>query len=271
VGLGDFQIEQLEQRELLSLSPAMAASPRKVVDRAGSTFATARNAGVLQLSKTFRDFVGAGDSTDFYKFKMTTQTLVDLNLTGASNKVKLALIKDKNSNGRPDRGETLAQQAGKSTTRAISKTLSPATYFIRVLQSTATNNYTLKFTAHPSDAGNTLASALDVKSPNGSIFFTETLGGDDPADFYRITFTQTTHLILSMGNLTANADISLIQDNNGNGEVDEATEVLASSNLPGASNEQITWHSAPGVYFIRVIPAGADSLTYTLQFTTFPM
>jgi len=242
-----------------------------VLDRAGSTFGAARNAGILRTSKTFRDFVGAGDATDFYKFKMASQTVVDLNLSGASNKVKLALIKDKNSNGRLDRGETLGQQGGKSTTRAISKTLSPATYFVRVLQTTAANNYTLKLTAHPSDAGDTLASALAVNNSNGSVFFTETLGGSDPVDFYRISFTQLTHLILSMGNLSGNADISLIQDKNDNGEVDEASEVLDSSTLPNTANEQITWHSSPGTYFIRVSPAGADSLTYTLQFTTLPM
>jgi len=269
VGLCDFQLEPLEQREFLSVSTASA--PRRVLDRAGSTFATARNAGILKTSKTFRDFVGAGDGTDFYKFKMATQTQVDLDLSGTSNKVKLALIQDKNNNGRLDRGEVLQQQGGTSTTRHISKTLAPATYFVRVQQTTAKNNYTLKLTAAPSDAGNTLGSALLVKNPSGNVFFTETVGGDDPVDFYQITFTQLTHLIVSMGNLTANADISLIQDKNGNGQVDDATEVLDSSSLGGTSNEQITWHSAPGTYFIRVSPAGAASLSYTIQFTTAPM
>jgi len=269
VGLTHFQLEPLEGRELLSVSTASA--PRRVLDRAGSTFQTARNAGILKTSKTFRDFVGVGDGTDFYKFKLAAQTRVDLDLTGTSNKVKLALIQDKNNNGRLDRGETLQQLGGASTTRHISKTLSPGTYFARVQQSTAKNNYTLKLTAAPSDAGNSLDSALLVTNPSGNVFFTETVGGADPADFYKITFTPLTHLIVSMGNLTANADIALIQDKNGNGQLDEATEVLDSSTLPGTSNEQITWHSSPGTYFIRVMPAGGESLTYSIQFSTSPM
>jgi len=273
VGLGDFQLEELEQRQLLSISPAVSAAsaPRRVADRAGSTFQKARSAGILTASKQFRDSVGASDTIDFYKFKMPTQTVVDLNLTGTSNKVKLALIRDKNGNGRLDAGETLAQKGGKTTSRSISKTLAPATYFVRVLQTAASNNYTLKLTAHPSDAGDTLAGALKVNSPNGSVFFTETVGGADPVDFYRITFTQSTHMILAMGNLSANADLTLIQDKNGNGQVDEASEILGSSANPNTENEQITWHSAPGTYFIRVTPESAVPVTYTLQFVTFPM
>lgn len=273
VGFPAFQLEPLEQRELLSVSSAVSAASttRTARDRAGSTFAKARNAGILTGSKTFRDFVGAKDTVDFYKFKMTTQAVVDLNLTGASNKVKLALIQDKNGNGKLDRGETLAQKGGKSTSRFISKTLAPATYFVRVLQTSASNNYTLKLTAHRSDAGNTLADALKVNSPSGNLFFTETVGGEgDPVDFYRISFTQSTHLILAMGNLSANADLTLIQDGNGNGEVD-AGEILDSSNNADTQNEGITWHSAPGTYFIRVTPAAAAPATYTLQFVTFPM
>jgi hypothetical protein len=140
-----------------------------------------------------------------------------------------------------------------------------------VQQTTAGNNYTLKLTADPSDAGNTLASALKVNSPNGTLFFTETVGGSDPVDFYRITFTQSTHMILAMGKLSDNADLTLIQDKNENGQVDEASEILASSTLPNQENESITWHSLPGTYFIRVSPAGAVPVTYTLQFVTFPM
>jgi len=273
VGVFDFQLELLEQREFLSAATAnsAASAPRRVADRAGSTFQTARSAGLLKTSRQFREFVGAGDAIDFYKFKMATSTVVHLDLTGTSNKVKLALIQDKNGNGRLDRGEILQQQAGKSTTRAISKTLSPATYFVRILQTTAGNNYTLKLTAEPSDAGNTLQSALKVNSPNGNVFFTETVGGiSDPVDFYRITFTQSTHMILAMGELSANADLALIQDTNGNGQVDSA-EILATSERPNIENESITKHSPPGTYFIRVSTPGAVAVSYSLQFVTFPM
>jgi len=270
VGAGEFQFESLEQREFLSAAPAIAAAPRRVADRAGATLGTARNAGTLKTSKQFSDFVGAGDGTDFYKFKMAGRAAVHIDLSGSGNKVKIALIQDKNKNGKLDRGEILQQQGGSSTTRAITKILSPAVYFARVQQTKGSETYTLKFIAEPIDAGNTMASAVKVNNPNGSLFFNENVGGDtDPADFYSITFTQTTHLILAMGNLSGNADLELIEDSNGDGEV-EAGEILASSKNPDTQNEGITWHSAPGTYFVRV-SGGTSGVAYSLQFVTFPM
>src|SRR5882762_4338 len=63
VGAGEFQLESLEQSEFLSAAPAVsiASAPRRVADRAGATFSTARNAGTLKTSKQISDFVGAGD------------------------------------------------------------------------------------------------------------------------------------------------------------------------------------------------------------------
>ncbi len=272
MGAGEFQLESLEQREFLSAAPAVSrAAPRRAADHAGATFATARNAGTLKTSKQFSDFVGAGDGTDFYKFKMSGRATVHIDLSGNGNKVKIALIQDKNKNGKLDRAEILGQQGGSSTTRAITKILSPAIYFVRVQQTKGSETYTLKLTAEPIDAGNTMGSAVKVNSPNGSVFFNESVGGDaDPADFYSITFTQTTHLILAMGNLSGNADLELIQDANGNGEVD-ASEILASSKNADTQNEGITWHSAAGTYFVRVITPGAAGVSYSLQFVTFPM
>jgi hypothetical protein len=272
VGLGDFQLESLERREFLSVAPAItaASATRRVADRAGSTFATARNAGVLKTSKRFSDFVGTGDGTDFYKFKMARRATVNIDLSGSSNKVRIALIQDKNGNGKLDRGETLGQQGGASTSRAISKVLSPATYFVRVQLAKGSDNYTLKFTASPLDAGDTMGSAVKVIDPNGTLFFNESVGGSDPADFYLITFSQTTHLILAMGELSGNADLELIQDTNGNGIAD-ASEILATSTNPDTQNEGMTWHSAAGTYFVRVNAPGTGAVSYSLQFVTFPM
>jgi hypothetical protein len=58
-----------KNRENLAAPAVSKAAPRRIADHAGATFAKARNAGTLKTSKQFSDFVGAGDSTDFYKFK----------------------------------------------------------------------------------------------------------------------------------------------------------------------------------------------------------
>src|SRR5215210_7221423 len=74
VANAEFQLETLEQREFLSASAhhSTEAAVRVPADRAGSTFAKARNAGILG-AKTFRDYVGVGDTVDIYKFKTVTR------------------------------------------------------------------------------------------------------------------------------------------------------------------------------------------------------
>jgi hypothetical protein len=79
---------------------------------------------------------------------MSGRATVHIDLSGSGNKVKIALIQDKNKNGKLDRGEILAQQGGSSTTRAITKILSPATYFVRVSTPGAVS-YSLQFVTFP--------------------------------------------------------------------------------------------------------------------------
>src|SRR5882672_5310 len=81
VGNPNFELEALEERQFLS------------ADHAGNTLAKARNIGTLS-SASFRDYVGIGDSTDYYKFKITALRNVNINLSGQSSKVRLAIIRD---------------------------------------------------------------------------------------------------------------------------------------------------------------------------------
>src|SRR5258706_2130047 len=143
-------MESLEAREFLS------------ADHAGNTLKQAHNVATLSSSAQFRDFVGVGDAVDFYKFKISGLKNVNLNVTGTSSKVRLALIRDFNGNGKIESSDVIASAGGRGTSRSISVRLGTGTYFARVMQSAARNNYTLGLNASAIDPGNTLRSAFNV-------------------------------------------------------------------------------------------------------------
>src|SRR5258705_11541425 len=86
VGNPSFQLESLEERQFLS------------ADHAGNTLARARNIGTLSSTAHFSDYVGIGDTTDYYKFKITGLKEVNISLNGSSSRVRLPLIPDFNHN-----------------------------------------------------------------------------------------------------------------------------------------------------------------------------
>jgi len=71
-----------------------------------------------------------------------------------------------------------------------------------------------------------------------------------------------------ISNLTGNADIQLIRDDNGNDQVDDG-EVIAFSSATGTASDSITQTiDQPGVYYIRVFRPGngtTGSAFYTLN------
>lgn len=94
-------------------------------------------------------FVGAGDSDDFYRFTLGSNSNVNLTLSGLSQGgVYLDLIRDINGNGIYDSNERLySDTAYTSYNGVINTALGTGTYFVRV-RSPYTNintNYTLSF------------------------------------------------------------------------------------------------------------------------------
>ena len=82
-------------------------------------------------------------------------------------------------------------------------------------------------------------------------------------NYYRFAVDTTASLNLSLDGLTADADLQLIRDANGNGIVDPG-EVLAGSYNPNNQSESITGSLAAGTYFIRVYQY-SGSTSYTLN------
>ena len=74
----------------------------------GNSLSTARNvAGVENGSINLTDFVGLGDSSDFYRFDIKTKSNFNLRLDGLRADADVKLIQDRNRNGVVDSGEVI--------------------------------------------------------------------------------------------------------------------------------------------------------------------
>ncbi|NEZ65410.1 peptidase S8 [Leptolyngbyaceae cyanobacterium CCMR0082] len=99
-------------------------------------------------------------------------------------------------------------------------------------------------------AGNTLTTAhnLGVLSSNQTV--QDFVGAADANDYYRFSLTQRSRLRLALTDLTANADIELLNRDG---------KVLEASYGEGLASEEMTQAVDAGDYYIRVSSAGGDS------------
>lgn len=130
----------------------------------------------------------------------------------------------------------------------------------------------------PTDSGNTLSTArnLDLSSLNGTVTLREFVGdrrffgwtlSSDEADVYRLNNLTSGNLNLTLTGMTADADIQVIRDVNGNGIVDDG-EVIASSTLGGSEDEAINLMGLEaGDYFVEVYRYSGDT-NYNLNIST---
>jgi uncharacterized protein (DUF2141 family) len=124
-------------------------------DYAGNTQPTARDAGTLSGSKTYKDYAtqnyGAGsDQHDYYKFKLSSSKTFSAKMVGelSGEDLDMQLYKDSNNNGKLDANEILSVSAKKnSPNESLSKSLGAGTYFLRVYGVNGDTNYSLTLKA----------------------------------------------------------------------------------------------------------------------------
>ncbi|MDY6806911.1 MAG: PPC domain-containing protein, partial [Cyanobacteriota bacterium] len=85
------------------------------------------------------------------------------------------------------------------------------------------------------------------------------VGNEDPVDIYSFLLDTPSNLQVVLGGLTADADLELIEDFNGNNVID-SLEIFATSKQLGTQDEQInTDLLPPGNYFVRVSQFEGDT------------
>jgi len=116
------------------------------------------------------------------------------------------------------------------------------------------------------NAGNTLATARAIAGGATQIF-NDFVGDADTDDFYQLNVGSDRYFSLTLSGLSANANVQLIQDSNGNGIID-AKETLALSQLSGSASESFNLPILAGSYYVRVYQGGTGNNTnYNLSFT----
>jgi hypothetical protein len=244
-------------------SLAVLASPSEP----GNSLSTASELGILTGQLTVADSVTSTDTGDFYRFYLNTTSDLRLNLRGLTSDADLYLIQDANQNGQIDTGEILGSSFAGSTTQEIISlnNMAAGTYFVGVQRYAGRTNYTLELTAD--GAGETFSTARTIGLLNGSRYFRDFVGDLDSNDYYRFQTNTVSNLNITLSNLTADADLYLIQDGNNNGIADPG-EILAASFLSGSANDTIRLSNlAAGSYLVRVNQYSGNT-NYVLNLTT---
>ncbi len=280
-----FNYHQAQQHfELFGFQEGRLAAPRPaqipVPPHPGDALSSAFNLGVLTGNHSIKQFVGTTEPNDYYRFTLASTSNLNLSFSGLTSYADVQLIYDSNGNSQADYNETLASAYGYSSySNSISKTLGEGTYYIHVYPNSASNNtnYTLSLSVTPSPAaplifpGSTLGTASDIGYLSGSTStFKNFVGSANDNEYYRFSLAGTSNFNLSLSGLTDSANVQLIYDNNGNGQVNydvTLASVYGYSSSPGSINQTL----GAGTYYIRVYTNSPSYNTnYTLNLSATP-
>jgi len=231
-------------------------------DGAGNFIGQAADLGVVNGVQTRRDFVSTEDTDDFYRFQLNDFSELTLFLDEQTANSQVYLIQDVNGNGLVDGDEVIVGSESQGAYREyINRTLTPGTYFIRVAHAMGPGSYYLWMENNPitppaQTAGNSLATAKDLGVLNGwqqeAGLVTGNNEGGDRNHLYRFNLESASDVTILLDEMSANADIRLVQDRNNNGQI-EPEEIIAIAAATGASPEQISQSNlAPGTYYVWV-------------------
>jgi len=203
-------------------------------DTAGNSLNTANDINSLD------NWVGLGDTADYYKLTMTNAGTLTLSLNGLSGDANLFLL---NTSGIILKASTNLGIASEAINNVA---LLAGTYYIKVFPAdnglgTVNTYYTLthKEKYYPTDiAGNTWQMATDISNLDNRV------GLGDTVDFYKLTMTNAGTLTLVLAGLSGNADLSLLNS---------AGTVLKTSSNTGTTPEAINnVQLLAGTYYVKV-------------------
>lgn len=234
----------------------LTASSTKIADNAGNTRTAARDIGELSTTAAaYSDWIGNYDTTDFYKFTLSSQSTVSLALTGLSANVNMQL-QDANGNSLAISGNS------GSTNESISGTLDAGTYYVRLYRVSGNTNYTLTASATaiaPTPTPDPTPTPTPTPTPDPSNTDPGTVAVKNLVSLYELDITGST------GNDTINVtenNGTLTVTINGNVTTYSASNIGEIALWGGAGNDTITVDSSVTLAARLYGGAGADTLTY---------
>jgi uncharacterized repeat protein (TIGR01451 family) len=242
-------------------------------DNAGNTANNAENLGILDGNVTRSDFIGAVDSDDYYRFTLDKVSDFSLEINGLDQgNLFVYLGQDPNNDGLIGFDETIAisDNEGNETEAINVNGLAIGDYIIWLSRNNGNTDYSLNLSATPSvipadKAGSTLATAFNLNTLTASTQ-SDFVGNVDPTDYYRFTLTNPSGVTLKLSGLSADADLELSQDKNGDGVI-SSDEVIQLSEETDNQDENINIAALPaGDYFVKVSQYDGDT-NYSLALT----
>jgi subtilisin family serine protease len=191
-----------------------------------------------------------------YRFQILQPTTVSIRMTEQTGDVDLELYQDLTGNRRIDFDDYLGGSfAGRGQNDELFGTIAAGEYFIRAI---TFDPGTFRLTVSEGQQNTGIPDLGTL--PGNPLSTTSTVTGSEFFERFSFNLTSDQTVTLQLDNLSADADVGLFTDEDGNGAPD--TLVVSSAEF-GTNNEQIVQPLRAGRYFV-VVFTFADTADYTL-------
>ena len=218
---------------------------------------TQTNARILDVNGFSDEWVGFGDTADFYKLTMTNAGKLSLNLADLTGDANMTLYDAKGKSLKSSSVKGLADE------NIANLSLTGGDYYVKVAPASGVFDASYKLSNvvdyFPADtAGNTFALAKPVTE---TVQVDEWLGFGDKDDYYMFELQASTAVTLDLADMTSNVNMYLY---------DSKSRQLAASAKSGNTDESITKTLAAGKYYVKATLAGKENTDYSLNFGIDP-
>ncbi|MUG99217.1 hypothetical protein F7734_45775 [Scytonema sp. UIC 10036] len=227
-------------------------------DYAGNSLDSARILPQSTNNPIYTDFVGLGDTKDYYRISFDHLTNASLKLDSLTDNADVTIL--------DSTGKVIAGSLNTGvTSETINGTLEAGTYYVEVSSAGGANtNYNLTLSTE-----NPLSKAISLGELNGtnSLEKTSTLALS-ANDFYRFNVKTESTVNALLDGLNGDANLQVIWDVNKNGLVDKSDAIFSSAQS-GTTSEQLKGFLPAGDnYYVRVIPNAATPVDYKVTLST---
>jgi hypothetical protein len=227
-------------------------------DYAGNSLESARTFSPSTSAIAYTDFVGLGDTKDYYRVSFDGLTNASLKLDGLADNADAKLL-DSTS-------KVIASSLNTgATAETINGLLEAGTYYIEVSSADSANtNYNLTLSTE-----NPLSKAISLGELTGSnsLEKTSTLAVS-ANDFYRFSVKPESTVKALLDNLDGDANLQVLWDVNNNGLLDKS-DAIYSSTQSGTTPEQLQGLlSAGNNYYLRVLSTASNPVNYKVTLST---
>ena len=217
-------------------------------DTAGKTIGNARDLGKLVGRRTISETVGTGDPKDFYRIKMSRNGTLRIRMNGMIDDADVVLVK-LNADGRTVTKLVKSEGFGTSAEFAQAN-LSAGAYYVCVYPGDSGVNTPYTLSLEADYAGRAIKYALNLGTITRTTYASDFIGADDTADFYKFTISARRNVALTLGALSADADLELYSPS--------GTRIKVSEN-EGTAAENISRSLPAGSWYVKVLRYSGDT------------